>query len=244
MILFPAIDLKDGACVRLEQGEMDRATTFNEDPAAQARAFEAQGFDYLHIVDLNGAFEGASVNSAAVEGILSAISIPAQLGGGIRNMDHVTHWLSKGLARVILGTAAVEDPAFVKEAARTFPGQVAVGIDAKDGRVATKGWAEVTDLSAAEVARRFEDDGIAAIIFTDIARDGMLGGMNLEATRRLAQKVSIPVIASGGLSSLEDIHALAQDENRVLGGAITGRALYDGRIDAAEALKILRGADA
>lgn len=240
MILYPAIDLKDGACVRLEQGDMSRATTFNEDPAAQAARFEAQGFSWLHIVDLNGAFEGVSVNASAVEKILQAISMPAQLGGGIRTMSHVEHWLEKGIARVILGTAAVEDPAFVKQAAKAFPGQIAVGLDAKEGRIATKGWAEVTELSAVEVARRYEQDGIAAIIYTDIDRDGLLGGLNFAVTRALAKSISIPVIASGGLASLEDIKELASAENNLLGGAITGRALYDGRIDPDQALSILR----
>lgn len=241
MILFPAIDLKDGACVRLEEGDMARATTFNLDPAAQAKSFEAAGFEWLHLVDLNGAFEGESVNGAAVEAILSAISLPVQLGGGIRTMAHVESWLAKGVTRVILGTAAVQDPAFVKEAARAFPGRVAVGLDAKDGKVAVNGWAEVSELTAAEVARRFEEAGIAAIIYTDIARDGLLKGLNFEATRALAEEVSIPVIASGGLASMADIQALAAPENACLAGAISGRALYDGRIDAKAALAILRG---
>ncbi|TNE39290.1 MAG: 1-(5-phosphoribosyl)-5-[(5-phosphoribosylamino)methylideneamino]imidazole-4-carboxamide isomerase [Alphaproteobacteria bacterium] len=241
MILFPAIDLKDGACVRLEEGDMARATTFNLDPAAQAKSFEAAGFEWLHLVDLNGAFEGESVNGAAVEAILSGISLPVQLGGGIRTMAHVESWLAKGVTRVILGTAAVQDPAFVKEAARAFPGRVAVGLDAKDGKVAVNGWAEVSELTAAEVARRFEAAGIAAIIYTDIARDGLLKGLNFEATRALAEEVSIPVIASGGLASMDDIEALAAPENACLAGAISGRALYDGRIDAKAALAILRG---
>ncbi|TNE59893.1 MAG: 1-(5-phosphoribosyl)-5-[(5-phosphoribosylamino)methylideneamino]imidazole-4-carboxamide isomerase [Alphaproteobacteria bacterium] len=242
MILFPAIDLKDGACVRLEEGDMDRATTFNLDPAAQAKSFEETGFDWLHLVDLNGAFEGESVNGAAVEAILAAISLPVQLGGGIRAMAHVESWLEKGVRRVILGTAAVEDPAFVKDAARAFPGRVAVGLDARDGKVAVNGWAEVSELTAVEVAKRFEEVGIAAIIYTDIARDGLLKGLNFEATRALAEEVSIPVIASGGLASMADIQALAAPENARLAGAISGRALYDGRIDAKEALEILRGA--
>jgi len=244
MILYPAIDLKDGHCVRLIQGDMDQATTFNESPAAQAREFAAQGFDWIHLVDLNGAFEGEPVNGAAVEAILEAISLPAQLGGGIRDLATVEHWIKKGIARVILGTAAVNDPGFVKEAACAFPGKVAVGLDARDGQVAVEGWAEVSELSAIEVARRFEDDGIAAIIYTDIARDGVLTGLNLEATLALADAVSIPVIASGGLASMDDIEQLVRAKYAKLNGAITGRALYDGRLDAKEALARLRGADA
>ena len=239
MILFPAIDLKDGACVRLEQGDMDRATEFNADPAAQARAFEAQGFGYLHVVDLNGAFAGTSANGAAVEAILGAVGIPVQLGGGIRDLAAIEGWLAKGLARVILGTAAVNDPELVRTAAKAFPGQVAVGIDAKGGRVAVRGWADVTDITAVDLARKFEDAGVAAIVFTDIDRDGILTGLNLASTRALAETVDIPVIASGGLASMDDIRALALPENRMLAGAISGRALYDGRIDPAEALAYL-----
>jgi phosphoribosylformimino-5-aminoimidazole carboxamide ribotide isomerase len=244
MILYPAIDLKDGKCVRLEQGDMARATIFNDLPAAQAKSFETQGFEWIHLVDLNGAFEGAPVNAAAVEEILSTVSLPTQLGGGIRTMQVAERWIEKGITRIILGTAAVNDPAFVKQAAKAFPGQVAVGLDAKDGQVAVEGWAEVSSLSVVEVAQRFEDDGIAAIIYTDIARDGLLGGLNLEATRTLASAVSIPVIASGGLGSMDDITALCAPVNASLNGAITGRALYDGRIDGPAALKLLGRANA
>lgn len=239
MILFPAIDLKDGACVRLRQGDMDDVTVFNDDPAAQARAFEAQGFEWLHIVDLNGAVEGRPVNAAAVEAILQAISIPAQLGGGIRDRATIDMWLEKGLARVILGTVAVRNPELVREACRAHPGRIAVGIDAREGRVAIEGWGETSDLDAVTLARRFEDAGVAAIIYTDIARDGVLQGLNLESTVALARAVSIPVIASGGLASLDDIRALLRPENAILEGAITGRALYDGRLDADEALALI-----
>ena len=242
MILFPAIDLKDGACVRLQQGDMARATVFNRDPAAQARAFESQGFEYLHMVDLDGAFAGKPVNAGAVEKILSAVKIPVQLGGGVRDMKTVEGWLGKGIARVIIGTAAVRDPAFVKEAAKKFPNRVAVGLDARDGKVAVEGWAATSELSALDIARRFEDAGVAAIIYTDIARDGMLKGLNLDATIALADAVSIPVIASGGLASLDDMKALLQPRAKKLEGAIAGRALYDGRLDAAEALKLIRAA--
>lgn len=244
MILFPAIDLKNGQCVRLRQGEMDRATVFNDDPGAQARSFQDAGFRYLHIVDLNGAFEGRPVNGAAVEAILGAITIPAQLGGGIRDLETVQMWLDKGIARVILGTAAVREPDLVREACKRFPGCIAVGIDARDGKVAVQGWAETSRLEAEEIARRFEDAGVAAIIYTDIARDGVLEGLNLEATAALAAKTPIPVIASGGLASLEDIRALTRPENAMLEGAIAGRALYDGRLDPAEALALLDGAGA
>ncbi len=244
MILFPAIDLKDGQCVRLRLGDMDAATVFNDDPAAQARAFEAQGFTYLHIVDLNGAFEGKPVNAAAVEAILAAIRMPAQLGGGIRDLATVEDWLARGIRRVILGTAAVRDPAFVREACKRFPGRVAVGIDAKGGKVAVEGWAETSELTAAELAHRFEDAGVSAIIYTDIERDGVLKGLNLEATAELAQATRIPVIASGGLASIDDIKALLRPEYAMLEGAITGRALYDGRIDPAEALALLKTAGA
>ena len=240
MILYPAIDLKDGQCVRLRLGDMDAATVFNDDPAAQARAFEAQGFTDLHIVDLNGAFEGKPVNAAAVEAILAAIRMPAQLGGGIRDLATVEGWLARGIRRVILGTAAVRDPAFVREACKRFPGRVAVGIDAKGGKVAVEGWAETSELTAAELAHRFEDAGVSAIIYTDIERDGVLKGLNLEATAELAQATRIPVIASGGLASIDDIKALLRPEYAMLEGAITGRALYDGRIDPAEALALLK----
>ncbi len=239
VILFPAIDLKEGLCVRLEQGDMARATVFNRDPAAQARQFETQGFRYLHIVDLDGAFAGKPVNAGAVDRILETISIPVQLGGGIRNMATVEGWLDKGVTRVIIGTAAVRDPAFVKEAAQRFPNRVAVGLDARGGKVATEGWAQTSELGVAEIAKRFEDAGVAAIIFTDIARDGVLTGLNLDATIALADAVSIPVIASGGLASLDDVRALLQPRAAKLGGAIAGRALYDGRLNAAAALALL-----
>ena len=242
MILFPAIDLKDGQCVRLIKGEMDQATVFNDSPAAQAKAFQTQGFEYLHIVDLNGAFAGEPVNGAAVDAILDTITIPAQLGGGIRDMATIEMWLEKGIKRVILGTVAVKNPDLVIEACQAFPGQIAVGIDAKDGFVAVEGWAEVSELSAIDLAKKFEDAGVAAIIYTDIARDGILAGLNLPATVELAKAVSIPVIASGGLASIDDIHALTKQENALLEGAISGRALYDGRLDPEEALKVLRKA--
>lgn len=239
MILFPAIDLKDGACVRLKLGNMDDATVFNHDPTAQARTFAAQGFSWIHVVDLNGAFEGKPVNGAAVDAILAAVNLPVQLGGGIRDLATIEMWLAKGIRRVILGTAAVRDPDMVRQACRLFPERVAVGIDAKGGKVAVEGWAETSELTAVDLARRFEDAGIAALIYTDIDRDGVLKGLNLPATRDLAHAVSIPVIASGGLASMDDIEALAQPENAILEGAISGRALYDGRIDPAEALRIL-----
>ncbi len=240
MILFPAIDLKDGQCVRLKLGEMSQATVFNDDPAAQAAIFEAQGFEYLHIVDLNGAFEGRPVNGAAVEAILSRVKFPVQLGGGIRDLATVENWLDKGVRRVILGTIAVRDPALVKQACKQFPGRIAVGIDAKGGKVAVEGWAETSTLTAIDLACRFEDVGVAAIIYTDIDRDGVLMGLNLPSTAELAAATSIPVIASGGLASIEDIKALLRPEYRHLGGAISGRALYDGRIDPAEALALIR----
>ena len=244
MILFPAIDLKNGEAVRLEQGDMARATVFNRDPAAQAKAFEAQGFEYLHIVDLDGAFAGKPMNVAAVEGILAALTIPVQLGGGIRDRATVEAWLTKGIARVIIGTAAVRNPALVKEAARAYPGRVAVGLDARDGKVAVEGWAETSELTALDVAKRFEAAGVAAIIYTDVTRDGMLKGPNLAATAELADAVSIPVIASGGFASIDDIRALLAPRTEKLAGAILGRALYDGRIDAAAALKLVRSARA
>ena len=241
MILFPAIDLKDGQCVRLRQGEMDAATVFNDDPAQQAASFAADGFSWLHIVDLNGAFEGRPVNAAAVEAILDAISIPAQLGGGIRNLQTIEVWLDKGIRRVILGTVAVRDPDLVREACRVFPGRVAVGIDARQGKVAIEGWAEVSTLTAIDLARRFEDVGVAAIVYTDIDRDGVLRGLNLEATVELARAVSIPVIASGGFASIDDLKRLMQPEYAMLEGAIAGRALYDGRLDVGQALRVLTG---
>jgi phosphoribosylformimino-5-aminoimidazole carboxamide ribotide isomerase len=242
VILFPAIDLKEGLAVRLQQGDPARATVFHRDPAAQARAFEAQGFEYLHIVDLDGAFAGQPVNAAAVDRILESVSIPVQLGGGIRNTATVEAWLEKGVTRVIIGTAAVRDSPFVKQAARDYPGQVAVGLDARDGKVAVEGWAETSELSALEIARRFEDVGVAAIIYTDVTRDGMLKGLNLDATIALAEAVSIPVIASGGLASIDDIKTLLAPRAAKLEGAIAGRALYDGRLDAGEALKLIRDA--
>ena len=239
MILYPAIDLKDGNCVRLLKGDMDRTTVFNDDPAAQARAFQAAGCEWLHLVDLNGAFAGAPVNAGAVEVILAAISIPAQLGGGIRDMATIEMWLEKGLARAILGTVAVENPDLVREAARAFPGKIAVGIDARKGRVATKGWAEETEVMVTDLARQFEDAGVAAIIYTDIDRDGAMQGPNVAATAALANAVSIPVIASGGVSSLADLRAL-KDCGAPLDGVISGRALYDGKIDLAEAVALLK----
>jgi phosphoribosylformimino-5-aminoimidazole carboxamide ribotide isomerase len=244
VILFPAIDLKDGQCVRLEQGDMARATVFNLDPAAQARAFAGQGFEYLHVVDLDGAFAGKPVNAQAVERMLQAVTIPVQLGGGIRDLQTVQAWLDKGIARVIIGTAAVRDPALVKQAAKAFPGRVAVGLDARDGKVAVEGWAETSQVTALEIARRFEDAGVAAIIFTDIARDGLLKGLNLDATIALAESISVPVIASGGLASIEDVKGLLAQRARKLAGAIAGRALYDGRLDPAAALALVRNARA
>ncbi len=240
MILFPAIDLKEGRCVRLIQGDMDKATVFNDDPAAQAAAFEAQGFEWLHVVDLDGAFAGKPMNGAAVDTILARVRVPVQLGGGIRDMKTVEGWLAKGVARVIIGTAAVRDPDFVREAARRHPGRIAVGIDAKNGLVAVEGWAQTSLLTAEELGRRFEDAGVAAIVYTDIARDGILTGLNIPMTLSLARAVSIPVIASGGLASMTDIERLTQPDCAVLAGAISGRALYDGRIDPAEALARLR----
>ncbi|GAB1580263.1 1-(5-phosphoribosyl)-5-[(5-phosphoribosylamino)methylideneamino]imidazole-4-carboxamide isomerase [Phyllobacterium phragmitis] len=239
MILFPAIDLKDGQCVRLKLGDMDNATIYNADPAAQAKAFEDQGFEWLHVVDLNGAFAGESVNGAAVEAILKATKNPVQLGGGIRTLAHIENWLAKGLTRVILGTVAVRDPALVIEACRKFPGKIAVGIDAKGGKVAVEGWAEASELGVIELAKKFEGAGVAAIIYTDIDRDGVLAGINWETTLALADAVSIPVIASGGLASIEDIRRMTMPDARKLEGAISGRALYDGRIDPGEALAIL-----
>lgn len=236
MILFPAIDLKQGRCVRLKQGDMAQATIFNDDPAAQAATFEAQGFQWLHVVDLDGAFAGKPINATAVEAILKRVSFPVQLGGGIRDMATVEGWLEKGVARLIIGTAAVRDPAFVREAAKAFPGKVAVGIDARDGFVAVEGWAETSALAADDLGRRFEDAGVAAIVYTDIARDGMLQGVNWDGTIGLAHALSIPVIASGGLASMADIERLCAPDAAILEGAITGRALYDGRIDPAAAL--------
>ncbi len=238
MILYPAIDLKDGQCVRLLRGEMEAATVFGDDPAAQAMAFQEAGAEWLHLVDLNGAFAGRPVNADAVEAILARVGIPAQLGGGIRDMATIESWLSRGLARVILGTVAVENPALVRDAARAFPGRVAVGIDARNGRVATKGWAEETGIMITDLAKSFEDDGVTAIIYTDIERDGAMGGPNIAATEALARAVSIPVIASGGVSRMSDLTALR--DTGVIAGAISGRALYDGAIDLNEALRALR----
>jgi phosphoribosylformimino-5-aminoimidazole carboxamide ribotide isomerase len=244
VILFPAIDLKEGFAVRLEQGDMARATVFNRDPAEQARIFAAHGFQYLHMVDLDGAFAGRPMNAAAVERILAAVQIPVQLGGGLRDRATIEAWLGKGVTRVIIGTAAVRDPALVKEAAGAFPGRIVVGLDARDGKVAVEGWAATAELSAFELARRFEDAGVAAIVYTDVARDGMLKGLNLDATIALADAVSIPVIASGGLASIDDVRALLAARAQKLAGAIVGRALYDGRLDAAEALNLIRTARA
>jgi len=244
VILFPAIDLKEGRCVRLQQGDMERATVFELNPAVQARLFENEGFEFLHVVDLDGAFAGMPMNAEAVERILTAVQIPIQLGGGIRDRATIDAWLDKGVRRVIIGTAAVRDPALVRDAARAHPGRIAVGLDARDGNVAVAGWAETSELSALEIAGRFEDAGVAAIIYTDIARDGMLKGLNLDATITLANAVSIPVIASGGLASLDDIRALLAPRAKKLAGAIAGRALYDGRLDAAAALQLIRAAQA
>jgi phosphoribosylformimino-5-aminoimidazole carboxamide ribotide isomerase len=244
VILFPAIDLKNGQCVRLEQGDMARATVFNLDPAAQAKSFASQGFEYLHVVDLDGAFAGKPVNALAVEAMLRMVSMPVQLGGGIRDLGTVEGWLEKGITRVIIGTAAVRDPELVKSAARKFPGRVAVGLDARDGKVAVEGWAETSQVTALEIARRFEDAGVAAIIFTDIARDGLLKGLNLDATISLADSISIPVIASGGLASIEDVKAMLAPQAKKLEGAIAGRALYDGRLDPVAALALIRNARA
>jgi len=244
MILFPAIDLKNGQCVRLEQGDMARATVFNLDPAAQARSFAEQGFEYLHVVDLDGAFAGKPMNAQAVDGMLKAVTMPVQLGGGIRDLKTVEAWLGKGVARVIIGTAAVRDPDLVKGAAKRFPGQVAVGLDARDGKVAVEGWAESSEITVLDIAHRFEDAGVAAIIFTDIARDGLLKGLNLDATIALADQISIPVIASGGLAGIDDITAMLAPRAKKLAGAIAGRALYDGRLDSAAALALVRGARA
>jgi phosphoribosylformimino-5-aminoimidazole carboxamide ribotide isomerase len=237
MIIFPAIDLKDGVCVRLKKGVMEEATVFNTDPVAQASAFVSQGFQWLHCVDLNGAFAGKSVNDHAIRSIRSAIDLPIQLGGGIRNMAAVETWLSAGITRVILGTAALTDPQFVKDAARSFPGRIVVGADAKGGRIATKGWAEVSELTPEELGKRFEDAGVAAILFTDIDGDGLLKGVNIAATARLARTLSIPVIASGGVASMSDIDGLISVNEPGIEGVVVGRALYDGRIDVAEALK-------
>jgi phosphoribosylformimino-5-aminoimidazole carboxamide ribotide isomerase len=241
VILFPAIDLKNGECVRLVRGDMEQATVFNADPAAQARDFERQGFGYLHVVDLDGAFAGRPVNADAVERILAVTGMQVQLGGGVRDLRTVAGWLEKGVARVIIGTAALKDPDFVREAARLHPGRIAVGIDARDGRVAVEGWARQSDVSALDLGRMFEDSGVAAVIYTDIARDGVLQGLNIAQTVALADALTIPVIASGGLASIEDVKRLMEPDCAKLAGAISGRALYDGRLDAREALAVLRG---
>ncbi|MFN3890041.1 MAG: 1-(5-phosphoribosyl)-5-[(5-phosphoribosylamino)methylideneamino]imidazole-4-carboxamide isomerase [Beijerinckiaceae bacterium] len=242
MILFPAIDLKEGQCVRLVRGDMAQATVFSLDPPSQAKSFEDQGFEYLHVVDLDGAFAGQPMNALAVEQILQRIKIPVQLGGGIRDMRTIDGWLRKGVRRVIIGTAAVRDPDLVREAARLNPGRIAVGIDARDGLVAVEGWARVSQMSALDLGRRFEDAGVSAIIYTDIARDGVLKGLNIEATLALADALAIPVIASGGLASIEDVERLLQPDCAKIAGAITGRALYDGRLDPAEALELIKKA--
>lgn len=238
MILFPAIDLKDGSCVRLKRGLMDQATVFNDDPAAQARAFQSAGFKWLHCVDLNGAFDGRSVNAEAINAIRAAIDLPIQLGGGIRDMAAVEAWLAAGIARVILGTAALKNPTFVKEAARKFPGKIVVGADAVGGKVATDGWAAVSELTPAELGRKFEDAGVAAILFTDVDGDGLLGGVNVGATAALARAVRIPVIASGGVGGIGDIEKLIAVRERNIEGVVIGRALYDGRLDAKAALNL------
>ena len=240
MILYPAIDLKDGACVRLRQGEMDQATVFNKDPGAQAKQFADAGCDWVHVVDLNGAFEGKPVNGAAVDAILTAVDVPIQLGGGIRSLDTAADWLERGVRRVVLGTVAVKDPEMVIEACRRWPGQVAVGIDARGGYVAVEGWAEQSTLSVFDLAARFEDAGVAAIVYTDIDRDGMMQGVNVVATASLAEKTAIPVIASGGIASLDDLRALKARGG--IAGAISGRALYDGRLDIGAALAELKAA--
>jgi len=240
MIFFPAIDLKDGQCVRLLRGEMDQATVFNDDPAAQAKAFVAEGCEWIHVVDLNGAFEGRPVNADAVKGILAQAGVPVQLGGGIRTMETVEFWLKAGVRRVILGTVALRDPDFVKMACDAFPGRIVVGVDAKDGFVAVEGWAEVSDISALELAKKFEDAGVDAIVFTDIARDGLMQGPNIDSTIALAQSIHTPVIASGGVSSMDDLRALKEKGGTFLEGVISGRAVYDGAVDVAEAVQLLR----
>lgn len=239
MILYPAIDMKGGQAVRLLRGDMAAATVFSDDPAAQARAFADAGAEWLHLVDLDGAFAGRPVNADAVAGILTAVTIPVQLGGGIRDRPTVERWLDAGIARVILGTVAIEDPDLVREAATAHPGRVAVGIDARAGKVATRGWAQATEVDATDLARRFQDAGVAALIYTDIDRDGAMAGPNVAATKGLADAVDVPVIASGGVSSLDDLRALAAAGR--IAGAISGRALYDGAIDLGEALALTRG---
>jgi len=240
MILYPAIDLKGGLCVRLLHGDMDQATVFSDNPAAQAAAFAAQGFEWLHVVDLDGAFAGRSRNVDAIKAIRAAIMLPIQLGGGIRTEAHIQAWLEEGISRIILGTAAVRDPDLVRRACARWPGKIAVGIDARDGKVAVEGWAETSELDNVELARRFEDAGVCAIVFTDIGRDGALTGLNIDSTLKLANSVSIPVIASGGLASISDVERLLMEDCAILNGAITGRALYDGRLDAQEALSLIK----
>jgi phosphoribosylformimino-5-aminoimidazole carboxamide ribotide isomerase len=242
MILFPAIDLKDGHCVRLKLGDMAQATVFNDNPAAQALSFQQQGFEWLHLVDLNGAFEGRPVNAKAVEDILKAIKIPVQLGGGIRDIATIEHWLAHGITRVILGTVALRNPEVVRAACKKFPGKIVVGIDAKSGYVAVEGWGESSSLTAINLGKRFEDAGVSAIIFTDIDRDGILKGINFEKTLELAHAVNIPVVASGGLASIDDVKRLLEPDCAILEGAISGRAIYDGRLDPAEALQLIRRA--
>ena len=244
MIIFPAIDLKGGKCVRLRQGDMARATEFANAPGEQARRFQADGFEYLHAVDLDGAFSGKPENAAAVGDILANVTIPVQLGGGIRDIAAIEAWLASGVTRVIIGTAAVKNPALVREAARKFPGRIAAGIDSRDGRVAIQGWAELSGMTAVELAKRMADAGVAAIIHTDIERDGMMAGLNIAATRALAEAIAVPVIASGGLASIADIRLLAAPENRIIAGAVAGRAIYDGKLDPAEALALARQARA
>ena len=241
MILFPAIDLKDGRCVRLTRGEMDTATVFNDEPAAQARAFAEDGFKWLHCIDLNGAFEGQSVNAEAVKAIRKAVDLPIQLGGGIRDMKAVEAWLSAGITRVILGTVALTNPSLVKEAARAFPGRIVVAADAKGGRIATEGWSETTELTPAELSERFEGFGVAAVLYTDVDRDGLMRGVNVPATAALARKIALPVIASGGVSGIADIAALVDANEPNIEGVVIGRALYDGRLSAAEALNVANG---
>ena len=240
MIFFPAIDLKDGQCVRLLRGEMDQATVFNDDPGAQARAFVEQGCEWIHVVDLNGAFAGEPVNADAVKGILDNAQVPVQLGGGIRTMETLEFWLDAGVRRVILGTVALRDPDFVKAACKAHPGRIVVGVDAKDGFVAVEGWAEVSDISALDLARKFEDAGVTAIVFTDIARDGLMQGPNIASTLELARQVDIPVIASGGVSSMDDLRALKEQGGTLLEGVISGRAIYDGAISVHEAVDLLK----
>jgi phosphoribosylformimino-5-aminoimidazole carboxamide ribotide isomerase len=241
MILFPAIDLKDGACVRLVRGEMEQATTFNDNPAAQARDFAAAGFEWIHIVDLNGAFAGAPVNDAPVAEIIAAIDVPVQLGGGIRDMDTIDHWLGAGVQRVILGTAAIKNPDLVRAACDKYPGRIVVGIDARGGRVAVEGWAEISNTRALDLSMRFENDGVAAIVYTDIDRDGAMQGVNIDATVDLAFALTTPVIASGGVRGISDIADLKAHESAGIEGVISGRAIYDGRLNATEALALLKG---